>query len=393
MVTASVPLGVHTPTGTVGGTVANGTFAPLPALIPRSTFLATLATFAGVPLLHAQTPKASSDKVDNAIAKGANFLLRCQENDGAYYDREKGERDRHETALTGLAVLALCGAGHQPADKTPHGQSLKRAVDFLLRADRQDPDGYLGRLDNSRMYGHGIATLALTELLGMGADKNQDLILRGRCRKAIDLILRSQLVRKRDGRHEGGWRYTPHSPDADLSVSVWQLMALRSAKNAGLEVGKDAIDRAAKYLKASYTSQSGAATPERAVGGFAYQPGQRPDYSMTSAGMLAMVIAGHYEAPEVFGAANWLRANKVDAESRWFYYGTYYYAQAMFQRGGDYALEGRREIERLLLPRQLDDGSWHGSQGQEYGVGKIYGTSLALLSLGVRNHYLPIYQR
>lgn len=361
----------------------------------RSAFIAALCALGGVPLLRAQNPPQphGADKVDLAISRGVNFLIRCQENDGAYYDREKGERDRHETALTALAVLALAAAGHQPADKTPPGTSLKRAVDFLLRPDRQDQDGYLGRLDNSRMYGHGIATLALTELLGMGFDKNQDRLLRERCRKAIDLIVRSQLVRKRDQRHDGGWRYTPDSPDSDLSVTVWQLMSLRSAKNAGLSTPKDSIDRAIGYLKQSYTLQSESTPVERQVGGFAYQPGQRPDYSMTSAGMLAMIVCGHYEAPEVMGAGNWLRLSKVDTENRWFFYGTYYYAQAMFQRGGDYALEGRRTVEDLLLPRQLDDGSWHGSQGQEYGVGKVYGTALAILSLGVRNHFLPIYQR
>ena len=355
--------------------------------------IAAVVALAATPLLHAQPAKGKPDRVEQAINRGITFLVRCQELDGAYYDREKGERDRHETALTGLAVLAFAAAGHQPADKTPQGESLRRALDFLLRADRQDSDGYFGRVDNSRMYGHGIVTLALTELLGMGGDKNQDRQLRERCRKAVDLILRSQLVRKRDSNHEGGWRYTPDSADSDLSVSVWQLLALRSANNAGLTVSKDAIQRAVGYLKRSYMASGEGATAGRAFGGFSYQPGQRPDYSMTSAGMLAMIVCGHYEVPEVIGAGNWLRVQKVDPENRWFFYGTYYYAQAMFQRGGDYALEGRRAVEDALLPRQLDDGSWHGHQGQEYGVGKIYGTSLAILSLGVKYHFLPIYQR
>jgi len=32
---------------------------------------------------------------------------------------------------------------------------------------------------------------------------------------------------------EGGWRYNPRPFDADISVTVCQMMALRSAKNAG----------------------------------------------------------------------------------------------------------------------------------------------------------------
>jgi hypothetical protein len=361
--------------------------------VDRRAFLSLLggAVLApGFSALAAPAPR-TLDAVDTAIARGVRFLLSCQEADGGFFDAAKGERDRHESALSGLAVLALAAAGHTPADRTPEGAAMKRAVDFLLHPTRQDPDGYFGREDNSRMYGHGIVALALAELLGMGADKAQERVLHDRVRLATELTLRAQRVPKRDPRHVGGWRYTPDSADSDLSVSVWHLLALRSARNAGLPVPRSAIDLAVGYLKRSYSTDDRRGGEPN--GGFAYQPGQRPDYSMTSAGMLAMVICGHHESPEVIGAANWLRTNPVEAENRWFFYGTYYYAQAMFQRGGDYALEGRRNTERLLLPRQQDDGAWHGSQGQEYGVGRIYGTSLAILSLAVRNHFLPIYQR
>ncbi|NJR31992.1 MAG: hypothetical protein HC778_02860, partial [Chamaesiphon sp. CSU_1_12] len=51
------------------------------------------------------------------------------------------------------------------------------------------------------MYGHGIVSLALAEMLGMGFDKAQDRLLRDRVRKAVDLILRAQLIRKREPRH------------------------------------------------------------------------------------------------------------------------------------------------------------------------------------------------
>jgi hypothetical protein len=363
--------------------------------VDRRAFLGWLGSAALLPACPAPAAPAprTLDAVDAAIARGVRFLLSCQEANGGFFDAARGERDRHESALSGLAVLALAAAGHTPADRTPEGAAMKRAVDFLLQPARQDPDGYFGREDNSRMYGHGIVLLALAELLGMGADKAQERLLHDRVRLGVELTLRAQRVSKRDPRHVGGWRYTPDSADSDLSVTVWHLLALRSARNAGLPVPKAAIDLAVGYLKRSYMSTGDPRATGEPIGGFAYQPGQRPDYSMTSAGLLAMIICGHYESEEVRGAANWLRANPVEAENRWFFYGTYYYAQGMFQRGGDFALEGRRNTERLLLPRQLEDGAWHGSQGQEYGVGRIYGTALAILSLAVRNHFLPIYQR
>jgi squalene cyclase len=339
----------------------------------------------------AASPKAN-DPVDRAIAGGVKYLLARQEPDGSLYDPEKGNPGLHASALTGLGVLAMAASGHLPSDKTPEGTGIRRSVNFLLQPDRQDADGYFGRADNSNMYGHGIVSLALAEMLGMGFDKAQDRLLRDRVRKAVDLILRAQLIRKREPRHEGGWRYKPDSADSDLSLSVWQLMVLRSAKNAGLEIPAQAIERAVAYLRQSF-STTGGRRGGTGLGGFSYQVGQTPDFSMTSAGMLAMVLAGQYDAPEVTAAANYLLANPPTPENRWYFYGLYYYAQAMFQRGGEYATEARRLTETLLLSQQLQDGSWQGLQGQEYGTGKIYSTSLAILSLAVKFHYLPIYQR
>ena len=104
------------------------------------------------------------------------------------------------------------------------------------------------------MYGHGITTLCLTEMMGMAVSKRQEARIRSVAQKSITLILRSQRVRKSNPKYRGGWRYTPDAHDSDLSISVWQLMALRSAKNAGLEVGKEAIEEAVRYLKRSYFS-------------------------------------------------------------------------------------------------------------------------------------------
>jgi hypothetical protein len=47
----------------------------------------------------------------------------------------------------------------------------------------------------------------------------------------------------------------------------------------------------------------------------------------------------------------------------------------------------------LLLPLQGRDGSWEQGGGDGRETGKVYATSMAILSLAVKNHYLPIYQR
>ncbi|MEW6306399.1 MAG: prenyltransferase/squalene oxidase repeat-containing protein [Verrucomicrobiota bacterium] len=348
-------------------------------------------------LTAAEAPPA--DRVDAAVQRGVDFLIKQQNREGAMIDPDRG--NQYQTVMTGLSVLAMAAVGHQPADKTPQGVAMRRAIDFLLRVDRQRPDGYFGNEDSSRMYGHGIISLALTEMLGMGVDKNQDKLIRDRAVKAIELILRSQRVRKHSVRFDGGWRYTPESGDSDLSVSVWQLMALRSAKNAGMAVPKESIDQAVDYLKRSYASNRDASgKPTEAVSGFAYQPGGGAEFATTAAGLLALQVCGEYSAPEVIGASEWLldltdtgrRGRRMDYSQRWFFYGMYYYAQGMQKRGGEHARAAKQFTERILLDNQLPDGSWLSGDGQERNAGRVYSTSLAILSLAVKYHFLPIYQ-
>ena len=333
------------------------------------------------------------DPVDAAVAGGVRYLTRVQDGSGMIQDADK--RQSHGVAMTGLAVMALAAAGHQPADKTPSGEAMRRAVAFLLRADIQAQSGYFGGRDGSRMYGHGIVTLALTELLGMGADKVQDGLLRERAQRGVSLILAAQRVKKHDPRFIGGWRYSPDAGDADLSVTVWQLMALRSAKNAGLAVPKEAIDAAVAYLRRSYVGPrpvvavAGEPIPK---GAFGYVPGQPPQYAMAAAGLLAMQVCGLHEAPEVRAATEWLREVRPVWETQWFFYGTYYFAQGMHKRGGEAAREAQEQVAQVLLSHRQPDGGWEGADSSESGQGRVYCTSLALLSLAVRYHYLPIYQ-
>ena len=345
-----------------------------------------LSSFAAEP-----PPALRPNRVDAAVKAGAGYLVRAQLPDGMIQDKDK--RETHGVAMTALAVMGLASVGHQPTDKTPEGEAVRKAAAFLLRPDVQGPGGYLGQRDGSRMYGHGIVTLALTELLGMGADKAQDAVLRDRAQRGVNLILAAQRVRKHDPRFIGGWRYSPDAGDADLSVTVWQLLALRSAKNAGLVVPKEAIDGAVGYLRRSYVSardaQGRVLSPKSAFG---YVPGQTPQYAMASAGLLAMQVCGLPDAPEVLGAVEWLRSAPPVWDTQNFFYGTYYYAQGMHKRGGEVAREARERVEGLLTAHQLPDGAWDGAQGSESSQGKVYCTALALLSLSVQHHYLPIYQ-
>jgi len=330
----------------------------------------------------------SQTKVNEAaIERALNYLLAQQQANGAI------TLGQHDTTMTALAVMALASTGVTPAQETEHGRAMRKALDFVLQADRRTREGYFGQADGSRMYGHGIITLMLSELNGMGADAEQDQQIHEACQAGIDLILKAQRHPKQ-GPNRGGWRYTPDSNDADLSVSVWQLMALRSAKNDGMNVPSGAIEQAIDYLKRSCTSPLGPdGKPKREESGFHYTPGGSDiQFAMTAAGVLAMQVCGQYESPLVEHATKWLQAHPPKWGERYFFYGTYYYAQGMHQQGGATATEAERLVREVLLSRQNDDGGWT-PEGEEGGGGRIYATCMAVLSLSVNYHYLPIYQR
>lgn len=361
------------------------------------TIVATLVlSFAASTALHAQEPANTEptasvfqkDATDIAIDKAIAYLISKQRDDGAIID--KGI----DTTMTALSIMAMASVGIQPTDVSPEGQVMQKALAFVLKDDRVDDKGYFGNKDGSRMYGHGIITLMLTEMLGMGGTAEQDQLIHDRCQKAIDVILSSQ-KEKKPTHYRGGWRYTPDSKDSDLSATVWQLMALRSAKNDGLQVPGTAIQDAVEYLKRSYASpldENG--LPEKKASGFSYEPHQNnPTYTMTAAGLLAMQVCGEYESPLVAGASDWLLEHPPAWNQRFCMYGTYYYSQGMYQRGGEHAKTAEKLVQEMLLEKQSGDGSWLAENGEERNHGAVYSTTMSVLSLSVKYHYLPIYQK
>jgi len=234
-------------------------------------------------------PRASSEfePSKQAIERAIQYLIKQQKESGAI------TLGQHDTAMTALAIMAMASVGITPAMEDERGLAMRKALDFVLQPDRQTTEGYFGQRDGSRMYGHGIITLMLSEMIGMGATPEQDARIHEACQKGIDLILRAQR-RSKSGANRGGWRYTPDAADADLSVSVWQLMALRSAKTDGMDVPSGAIEQAITYLKRSCTSPLDAqGKPVKSESGFAYTPGSGDiQYAMTAAGILAMQVCG-----------------------------------------------------------------------------------------------------
>ena len=346
--------------------------------------------------------RVSAEEVEEACERATKFLLSQQYPNGCIQELSRMNRNSRNgvpkggVAMTSLAIMGLASIGHLPGDPTDEGDAILKALEFVLDPRHQHNeegsplDGYFGNADESRMYGHGIITLMLAEILGMGVDEAMDAQLSSTCQRAIDLILRSQKV-KRDKRDQGGWRYEPLQADSDLSVTVWQLMALRAAKNAGLEVPTDAIEQGVQYVRNCYHSKYKDGKPVDKDRGFGYEAGGGAKFSTTAEGLLSMQVCGQYDAPEVIGASNYLLKHGPRWGDEWFFYGTYYYAQGMAQRGGEHASTSKQKTALEMLKRQNRDGSWKSGEG--HNAGPIYCTSLALLSLSIHHNYLPIYQR
>jgi hypothetical protein len=332
-----------------------------------------------------------SGKTDAIIARGVSYLLSRQHREGLFQDPERGPNN--SVALTALSVLAICSVGHLPADATREGDSLRNALEFILSEEHQEPDGYFGRKDGSRMTGHGIITLTLSELTGMAATREQDRTLRERCGKALALIVRSQATPKSDPKFIGGWRSEPESADADLSDTVWQLLALLSAKKSGYSVAQGSLDSAVAFIKRTYRSErnsSGVALNLKSACSF--QPGDDPEFATAASGLLGLQLAGAGASPEALGSREWLRIQKPAYESKWFLYGNDFYLHSLLERGGPQEQEALKFTESTLGSHQSADGSWLASDGPERDAGRIYGTAMAILNLSAKFHYLPVFR-
>lgn len=322
-------------------------------------------------------PSAIDREVDAAVVRAVEFLTRSQRPSGAWFlDLYQGEA----TSTTALAMMALLAAGHVPGEE-PHRVVFERGIDYLIR--RQQASGLIvDKTGHGPLYDHGISTLFLAEVVGM-TDPQQATATRRALERGVRAILQAQAVRK-GNRHVGGWRYTLQSNDSDLSVTAWQLLALRAAKNAGCDVPVEAIDRAVAYVRDCAS---------RSRGGFAYQPGGDQSPVMTAAGITALQVCGAADQPECVAAIPVLASRLPRPNDRYYMYGTYYASVALHQHGEETWTDRREGLFQQLLRQQKPDGSWLCDQDSEKQAGRVYCTALAVLALTVEYGYLPIYQK
>ncbi len=329
------------------------------------------------------TPEA-----DAAIARGLAYLSMNQGQDGSFgVGQYKGN-----VAITSLAALAFMAGGHQPG-RGAYGKVVSRALEAILACgERSTLPGYLHNVNGTThgpMYGHGFCTLFLAEATGMVQDRALRDRLAQMLRKSIKLIIESQ-----DRNPESAWRYYPNSVDADLSVTICQIMALRAARNAGLFIPKSNVDRCVQYVKACQNRKEGWFQYQKQGGPMGGNGFDNQAFARTAAGVCALYSAGIYEGPEITAGLKYLmgclRNNGRMGQDFHYLYGHYYAVQAMWTAGGSYWSEWFPWIRDELVNKQKASnagGAWHDS------ICEHYATAMACLILQIPNNYLPIFQK
>jgi hypothetical protein len=294
-------------------------------------------------------------------------------------ERERSGFNAH-AGLTALAVLAFLGRGHTHNSDNPYADNVDRALRWLV--SRQDSLGYLGAQANpyARMYCHGMATIALAEAYSM----TRDPALHDPLVRAVQYIVDSQST-------DGGWRYFK-GKQGDMSMFGWQLMALKSARTAGLAVPRAAMERATDFLVAHGDDLRNRRLSQ--FGGLAaYRIDERPKPSMTAEALFCRQILGMRRTNRAaVEAVEYLQKNLPQRSKHDLYY-WYYGTLAMHQQGGEAWQQWNEALRDLLVADQRTDGDFAGSWNPrapwgDYG-GRVYSTAMSTLCLEVYYRFLP----
>jgi len=347
-------------------------------------------------------------RVDLSIKRGLEYLISQQAADGSFPTRENGQ-----PGVTSLCVMCFLANGYLPGEGK-YGKELSKAVKYVCSLQTESgviafahpKEGaeisrefghYVGK---TVAYGHAIASLMLSEVYGMtgGAD---DLIDETVIQRCLDVSLQMHQWPKPRDVDRGGWRYAQKQNDAesDLSLTGWQIMFLRSAKNAGFEVPAEPIDEAVKYVLRCYRPDYGT---------FNYYIRDKEDRrsrGMAGAGILALAHAGMHNREEAISAGNWILKHGFEEyndqlrfdQSGWFndcyHYGVFYCSQGMYQLGGKYWKSFFPKTSAVLIENQRLNGSWDACNGLAEKFGKCYSSSMSILALSAPNQLLPIFHR
>ena len=280
-------------------------------------------------------------------------------------------------AVTALAGLAFLCNGSTPVSG-PYQKNIKLCTEFILKNVRSS--GYISENDTTRrfsnMYGHGYAMLYLSQVYGMSKQRE----LEKKLAKAIKMTCEIQ-------NNLGGWRYQPVARDADLSITICQVMALRAAHSAGFQVSDEVRTKTIEYVDKCHKKD----------GSFQYtEKGGRISLALTAAGVVSYYSAGIYEGPKIEASLKWIynhrpgKATRQQVSPMNYYYAHYYAVQAMWHaqlQHPEYWNTWYPLIrDELIDTKRSRDGTWADSR-----VGPEFGTAMSCIILQIPFNYVPVF--
>lgn len=342
-----------------------------------------------------------STETERAVANGLAYLASIQDPRG-HWGRKSFDHAKYGEVWVGktaLCALAFLGAGHTPRSNSQYSAIVDRAVEALL--DAQDEGS--AHFGDTSSYSHGIATYALAECLAISGDAR----LREPVQRAILWILRNQNA-TRDRRNRGGWGYfsgtlTPEDHHARTSVTVWQVMALESAKLSGIEVPDAALAQARTFLRGMFDARGGffyyTRDPSRIDSQWPTLPASTPG------AVFSLLLLGDPVEDERLQAGlrytlqrrprAWRNASddafvlRAEGHPYFWYCGTL----ACFLAGGDAWREWNEALKEVFLPAQNQDGSFtpigaYAEYADDRPDHAAFTTALAVLSLEAYYRYV-----
>jgi hypothetical protein len=304
----------------------------------------------------------------NPAEAAAEWLCATQEADGSWSTERWGGRSQFEVALTGLALMALLEA-REPSG--PVQAAIERATDYLV--SRQDAIGRLGPVFDGEPYNQGIATLALARAFQLRPTES----LRG----VLGLAVR-RISERQHG--DGGWGYEKSADESsNLSISLWQIEALRLAESLGWTSAGESVGRGLKWMTRMVADN----------GVFGYRrKGDFPEgnQTLTAMGAVSLFDGAHAAllSPERARAVQ-MQVRKLAATGGpdMDYYRRYFLAAALRKMSEESTSGTLASIRRDLVARQVDAGaergSWPADDRWSAAGGRVYATALAALSLKI----------
>ena len=337
-------------------------------------------------------------EVDQSVERSIVWLANQKQPNGSFPTLPTGQ-----PGITSLSVLAFLAAGNLPGEGE-HGEMLNEAIDFVLDCQRDEGLFSFVAPGTSRAssyqhngvahaahYNHAIAGLMLGEVYGMCGGHRQERARLAIIERGLTYLRDKQKKPKADASERGGWRYYNRWDQSDLSVTSWQIMFMRSAKNAGFDVPEEHVVEAVAYVKRCFDKNQQVFLYRRT------KPEEFLSRGVVGSGILAISLSGEHDSPMARQAGQWLLQQSFadyNGGTGPFHYGAFYASQAMYQLGGEYWTEFYPELVTTLLEAQRSDGGWEIEDNYNGNAfGRCYSTSLSVLALTTPYQLLPIYQR